>query len=232
MANKRIRDLSERTTFSSGDYLATDNSSGTRKVDASKILTPISTAQSTADLVTSRVSNSGDAFSSSKGYDVGDLVVAPTDNLIYRCKTAYSTGASWNSRKANFEQISVVKAVDTLNAALLNYCKFKHLYSGTSNIYSKTIDLSEYDAVMLGVGYGGRVYATSIINKGATGSIVIYMGWDASNRFVGGADFTISDNGIAVGSARYSLINASGSSNFTETTNTKIAIYEIYGIKY
>lgn len=118
MANKRIRDLSERTTFSSGDYLATDNSSGTRKVDASKILTPISTAQSTADLVTSRVSNSGDAFSSSKGYDVGDLVVAPTDNLIYRCKTAYSTGASWNSRKANFEQISVVKAVDTLNAAL------------------------------------------------------------------------------------------------------------------
>ena len=136
------------------------------------------------------------------------------------------------TENTNFKYVTIGEELDSLNAALLNYCKFKHLYSGTSNIYSKTIDLSEYDAVMLGVGYSGRVYATSIINKGTTGSIEMYMGWDASNRFIGGADFTISDNGIAVGSARYSLINASGSSNFTETTNSKVAIYEIYGIKY
>lgn len=158
MANKRIRDLSERTTFSSGDYLATDNSSGTRKVDASKILTPISTAQSTADLVTSRVSNSGDAFSSTKGYDVGDLVVAPTDNLIYRCKTAYSTGASWNSRKANFEQISVVKAVDTLNAALSNKqnktwetIKNGSVPSTGGTVTGITIDSSKYSEVLLAI---------------------------------------------------------------------------------
>lgn len=116
MANSRIKDLSERTTLSSGDYLATDNNSGTRKVDANKILTPISDAQTTADNVATKVSNSGDAFSSSKGYSVGELCIY--NNKVYRCKTAYSTGASWSSRSSYFDQVTLTDAVSDLNDAL------------------------------------------------------------------------------------------------------------------
>lgn len=183
MANKRIRDLSERTTFSSGDYLATDNSNGTRKVNASKILTPISTAQSTADLVTSRVSNSGDAFSSSKGYDVGALVVAPDDNLIYRCKTAYSTGASWNSRKANFEQYSVVKAVDTLNAALsdkqdkLNHTQVSITVSANSSVapfsYFGSAQAPTAEIASIVVRVGGSLQI-ALVNYNPNGTIYLY----------------------------------------------------------
>lgn len=113
MANKRIKDLTERTTLAAGDYLATDNDNGTRKVNASKILTAISTAQSTADNVATKVSNSGDAFSSSKGYSVGELCIY--NNKVYRCKTAYSTGASWSSRSSNFEQVTLTDAITDLN---------------------------------------------------------------------------------------------------------------------
>lgn len=116
MANSRIKDLSERTTLASGDYLATDNNNGTRKVDASKILTPISDAQTTADNVATKVSNSGDAFSSSKGYSVGELCIY--NNKVYRCKTAYSTGASWSSRSSYFDQVTLTDAVSDLNNAL------------------------------------------------------------------------------------------------------------------
>lgn len=116
MANSRIKDLSERTTLASGDYLATDNNSGTRKVDASKILTPISNAQATADNVATKVSNGGDAFSPSKGYSVGELCIY--DNKVYRCKTSYSTGASWSSRSSYFDQVTLTDAVSDLNNAL------------------------------------------------------------------------------------------------------------------
>ena len=116
MANSRIKDLTERTTLSTGDYLVTDNNEGTRKVDVNKVLTPISTAQTTADNVAGKVSKSSDAFSSSKGYSVGELCIY--NNKVYRCKTAYSTGASWASRSTYFEEVSLVDAVSDLNSAL------------------------------------------------------------------------------------------------------------------
>lgn len=207
MANKRIRDLSERTTFSSGDYLATDNSSGTRKVDASKILTPISTAQSTADLVTSRVSNSGDAFSSTKGYDVGALVVAPTDNLIYRCKTAYSTGASWNSRKANFEQISMVKAVDTLNAALSNIAIALNGYKIKPFQIQNLAFTNGFATFNMGVGSVSEFYM--VVNNHGTTTKVVYQ--------------SISNGTITLKASKYSDQSLP---SYTETLIDAIAIYK------
>ncbi len=179
MASKRIKDLTERTTISSGDFLATDNSNGTRKVDASKIMTPISTAQSTADLVTDKVSGSGDAFSSSKGYSVGDLVIAPYDNLIYRCKTAYSTGASWASRKTNFEHVTLVDAVSDLNDALMPLFKEQDLSNSASIAYpnSASIEIN----ITIPTGYRLFTYAWNNNAIGASTQSLVFS--SNTNKF-------------------------------------------------
>ena len=64
-----------------------------------------------------KVSKNSDEFSSSKGYSVGELCIH--DNKVYRCKTAYSTGASWASRSTYFEEVSLVDAVSDLNSELM-----------------------------------------------------------------------------------------------------------------
>ena len=63
----------------------------------------------------SSFSSTGDVYSTTQSYKVGDLVVY--DNIIYRCNTACTAG-SWATNSANFTQRSVVKELTNINSAL------------------------------------------------------------------------------------------------------------------
>lgn len=127
MANKRIKDLSEKSALASGDYLAIDNDNGTKKVNASGVLSSISSASSaasSASTAASRAQNwirstsnfpTGDAYSTTSSYKVGDLVIY--SNTLYRCKTACSAG-SWSTNSSNFEQTTLAGAITDVNEAL------------------------------------------------------------------------------------------------------------------
>lgn len=107
MANKRIRNLVERSTLSSGDYFVTDNQDGTRKVNASLITTPLG-----------NISNSSDIYSSSKSYKVGDVVTY--SGVTYKCITACSA-AAWNVNQNCFEVKSLAGALTDVNSALTDF---------------------------------------------------------------------------------------------------------------
>ena len=108
MANKRIKDLTAKTAIASGDYMAVDSSSGTRKVDAyAKVAQPIANI--------ANPNATPDKYSSTKAYSVGDLAIQ--DNVLYRCKTA-CTAASWSTNSACFEATTLASAVTSLNQAL------------------------------------------------------------------------------------------------------------------
>lgn len=146
MANKRIKDLTEKSTFASGDYFPIDNDNGTKKVNASKIMTPLSTVQSDVSTAKSWIRSTstfptGDAYSSSSSYKVGDLVIY--SNTLYRCKNACSA-ASWSANQSNFEQTTLASAITDVNEALSHVgmiihsttldteAKVKAIYGGTT----------------------------------------------------------------------------------------------------
>ena len=107
MANKRIKDLTAKTAIASGDYMAVDSSSGTRKVDAyAKVAQPIANI--------ANPNATPDKYSSTKAYSVGDLAIQ--DNVLYRCKTA-CTAASWSTNSACFEATTLASAVTSVNQA-------------------------------------------------------------------------------------------------------------------
>ena len=124
MANRRIKDLDERTTLSSGDYIATDNINGTRKVEVTKITNPI-------NQVTQKVSNASDAYSETKAYKVGDIVIQ--NNTLYVCSTACSA-ASWAVNQNNFTATTVASELGDLNSALSNIANKVTKYSFTSSL--------------------------------------------------------------------------------------------------
>lgn len=111
MGDRRITDLTAQTSFASGDCLAVDNSGNTetKKITAANAITkPIKN-------VSQKVSGSSDAYSSSKAYSVGDLVIY--NDTVYECTTACSA-ASWSVNQSNFTATTLSSKVTELNSAL------------------------------------------------------------------------------------------------------------------
>ena len=111
MGDRRITDLTAQASFASGDCLAVDNSGNTetKKITAADaITTPINN-------VSQKVSGSADAYSSSKAYSVGDLVIY--NNTVYECTTACSA-ASWSVNQSNFTATTLSSKLTSLNEAL------------------------------------------------------------------------------------------------------------------
>lgn len=77
-----------------------------------------------------KVSNSGDAYSSSKAYKIGDLVIH--DNKLYRCTTACSA-AAWSVNQSCFTVDTLTNAVTSLNTQLTTY-RNEHI-NGWSGIW-------------------------------------------------------------------------------------------------
>lgn len=116
---RRITDLTKISAFRANDYIAVDNASEaqTKKLPASAITGAISAAQTDATraLNIARSTSSfptGDAYSSSSAYKVGDMVIY--NNTLYRCKTACSA-ASWSVNANNFEATSLASALTDVN---------------------------------------------------------------------------------------------------------------------
>lgn len=117
MANKRIKDLTEKNVLASGDYFPIDNSTdGTKKVNSSKILDPISHVQG-------EVSGSGDSYSSSKSYAKGDLVIH--DNVLYVCTSACTSG-SWATNSSHFTATTLASEVTDVKQTLETEINKKH----------------------------------------------------------------------------------------------------------
>jgi hypothetical protein len=80
----------------------------TDKTSAVNAINEVNTKVSkTEDLI----SNSGDAYSPSKPYKVGELCIY--NNVLYRCITACSAG-SWETNQSCFTQDTLVNAVDSM----------------------------------------------------------------------------------------------------------------------
>ena len=116
---RRIADLTEISAFRANDYIAVDNASEaqTKKLPATAITGPITDAQTDATraLNIARSTSSfptGDAYSSSSAYKVGDMVIY--NNTLYKCKTACSA-ASWSVNANNFEATSLTSALTDVN---------------------------------------------------------------------------------------------------------------------
>lgn len=131
MAGKRISALTEQTGLSSGDFFGVDNAGQTqsKKLNSEYFTKRFSNVQNDASFPT------GDAYSSSSSYKVGDYVTH--NDVLYRCKTACSA-ASWTVNATNFKEASLTKAVTELNSSLpdlttdssdshvdVDYCKIK-----------------------------------------------------------------------------------------------------------
>lgn len=132
---RRINQLTTKaySDIGSSDYFAVDNASEaeSKKLPVSAIKdgindasTAASSAASTASTASTNATRAlniarstssfptGDAYSSSSAYKVGDLVIY--NNTLYRCKTACSA-ASWSTNASNFESISLASAITDLN---------------------------------------------------------------------------------------------------------------------
>ena len=140
---RRITDLTAISAFRANDYIAVDNASEaqTKKLPASAITGAISAAQTDATraLNIARSTSSfptGDAYSSSSAYKVGDMVIY--NNTLYRCKTACSP-ASWSVNASNFEATSLASALTDVNNDLI----------ALDNITVPTIDNNDYKFVWL-----------------------------------------------------------------------------------
>ena len=76
------------------------------------------TANSKANIVQAQVSNSGDAYDSTKAYAVGDLCIY--NNVLYRCTTACSAG-SWATNQSCFTQDTLVNFLNNDFSKIKSY---------------------------------------------------------------------------------------------------------------
>jgi hypothetical protein len=187
---RRITDLTEISAFRANDYIAVDNASEaqTKKLPATAITNSISAAQTDATraLNIARSTSSfptGDAYSSSSAYKVGDMVIY--NNTLYRCKTACSA-ASWSVNANNFEATSLASAITDVNnyfsnlviienrsiaisnglASLGIKAGYKPIYVGTQD--SITTPGYSYDTIAIGHSGGGNYFVRAINSSGAT----------------------------------------------------------------
>lgn len=87
-------------------------------------------SQTDLNNVSQKVSNSGDAYSSSKAYKVGDLVIH--DNVLYRCTTACSA-AAWSVNQSCFTEDTLTNAVTSLNSDLSGKLGKTYVFGGRTN---------------------------------------------------------------------------------------------------
>ncbi len=85
------------------------------------------TANSKADIVQAQVSNSGDAYDSTKAYAVGDLCIH--NNTLYRCTTACSAG-SWATNQSCFTADTLTNAINSANENLSAYSRDNTGFNG------------------------------------------------------------------------------------------------------
>lgn len=156
MADKRIIELEERLTLSDGDYLATDNTNGTCKVNAKILLDRLSdnedaiaTKAAKVDLtnisITGSTNNTGSTITSgSFFYKNGTLVRAKTDiannatltlNTNYEIVTAGGLNALNNALTNSTTFSTDEKAVGMMGGQVLyekTYAEYKNWGSTTS----------------------------------------------------------------------------------------------------
>lgn len=157
MGDRRIVDLTAETSFASGDVLAVDNANNTetKKITAANaITTPINN-------VSQKVSGSSDAYSSSKAYSVGDLVIY--NNIVYKCTTACSA-ASWSVNQNNFTATTLAETVTALNNDL-KANTFDAIIGPISNPTSEyTAPSDGYYRALLTTATTNNDYVTTAIN--------------------------------------------------------------------
>ena len=191
---RRIADLTEISAFRANDYIAVDNASEaqTKKLPATAITGPITDAQTDATraLNIARSTSSfptGDAYSSSSAYKVGDMVIY--NNTLYKCKTACSA-ASWSVNANNFEATSLTSALTDVNNDLSNKqnkswvegwdtTKQEHyilvITSGGGNVgfYIPQIVVTDTPTFYQGGSYGGNPYGVGVTIKVSNAAVVI-----------------------------------------------------------
>lgn len=211
MGDRRISDLTAQTSFASGDCLAVDNSGNTesKKITAANaITTPINN-------VSQKVSGSTDAYSSSKAYSVGDLVIY--NNTVYECTTACSA-ASWSVNQSNFTATTLSSKLTSLNQAL----SIKTLATATANqtwgqqlaiLYSKyaTLTNSEKAKCFIVRGDDDMIFYPQYISLGLFSAL-----WASGNSW---AIYTLNLSG-----SKYEVCNAGSMGNQT-STNDSAALY-------
>lgn len=105
------------------NYMGVGNLADLTTTDKTDLVSAINEVDEHADIVQAQVSNSGDAFDSTKAYAVGDLCIY--NNILYRCITACSAG-SWATNQSCF-------TADTLtNAVNMSFAKaYSETYNGS-----------------------------------------------------------------------------------------------------
>lgn len=120
----------------------------------------------------------GDAYSSSSAYSVGDLVIY--SNTLYRCKTACSAG-SWSTNSSNFESVTLAKAITKVNSDLNKNYQFNSnpidvsSYKTSSNLFTAPSDghvyINAVGSAALHILSNGQEVITQIQNPNASGAI-------------------------------------------------------------
>ena len=187
---RRINQLTAKaySDIGSSDYFAVDNASEaeSKKLSASAIKDGINGASSTANTASTNATRAlnmarstssfptGDAYSSSSAYKVGDMVIY--NNTLYRCKTACSA-ASWSVNANNFESISLASAITDLNndlskndlgsaVNLVNYTSSNPYTAPCDGIITAYADAAITNQAVIRAGSGGK----AILNVGGNGN--------------------------------------------------------------
>ena len=186
------------TSFASGDVLAVDNANNTetKKITAANaITTPINN-------VSQKVSGSSDAYSSSKAYSVGDMVIY--NNIVYKCTTACSA-ASWSVNQNNFTATTLAESVSALNNDLNALGTLESVPVTTSSRMSS---------------YGGL--ETLLLNSLAKGFVPYIADETSGGRFImllaSTGTSQVRFAGVSIGFERYLAINANSAPVYKERT--------------
>lgn len=220
MGDRRISDLTAQTSFASGDCLAVDNSGNTesRKITAANaITTPINN-------VSQKVSGSTDAYSSSKAYSVGDLVIY--NNTVYECTTACSA-ASWSVNQSNFTATTLSSKLTSLNQALNTKVtgEWDLIYGNTSQTGTTVQTLknshkfSEYKFILLYEIDGDRR-----VNPCILPTLLFKIGTEGTTHYMGLDYYSSVSN-----ARRYILIQYVSDTQFR--IQSSVSSVDIYGIK-
>jgi len=99
--------------FKAVDIIGTIDTASSKADNAQ---TTANAASGKADIVQGQVSNSGDAYDSTKAYTVGEYCIH--NNVLYRCTTACSAG-SWATNQSCFIQDTLTGMANRLNDAII-----------------------------------------------------------------------------------------------------------------
>lgn len=206
---RRINQLTAKaySDIGSSDYFAVDNASEaeSKKLPASAIKNGINDASTTANTASTNATRAlniarstssfptGDAYSSSSAYKVGDLVIY--NNTLYRCKTACSA-ASWSVNSSNFESISLASAITDLNNDLTkhiigsrisinDYNSSNNKYPCPSDGYITLVGVAGKNMLSLVAENGNNILNTNFVSSSANQVNSIFVKKDSKYYLVG-----------------------------------------------